>query len=582
MLQNHTEYYQIIQNPTTQIFNGGIFGSHLTTPTTETSRRLHVAYQTYVPKRQFLKKYMSEAQLINTMLYRKLESGSQYSGLIPSYKHVKHSFELPAEYSDTYNTLEYMADWTNKYANQFQKVANVLKGENVLETVKNNYNFLYKHFQYKIDENLQQIYAPSAAWHFRKVGFDCKTFSSLASALLLCQNIDHSFVKVKLQGSNDWGHVYVQIPYQGSYLIIDATTHDNKEVDFIEKHEFNMKNLKHIGLASPYLNTPYLNLDNGALSCPGMACDCNSGLSNPYTAPFLLTPEPTTPFVAGLNGIDLGSISSIVNQLDFNSISSLFSGLDCIGGSAFSDSRFKSNVEIINTLFSNIVEDINQDVKFNNAYRLGEFAAEFKAYAKLLKEGFTRKKASQSWNSCSKKKFDDSIKLMQFYTNVCDVALAQWINSNFNVKINNAGSFKVNGESEGLLNIWGAGLSKTIEVIEVFKIYTPKIQQIKAFELNAYVVESVKNNTFSIAQYLQTAQSVLSYIDTPLDAFPEEGFTGNNNNTNPGSGSTGLPKSTSKMSGGTIAFAGLLLAGGIWGFSKMKDNGPGAKPTKKK
>ncbi len=36
MLQNPTEYYQIIQNPTSQLFNGSIFGSHLTTPTTET------------------------------------------------------------------------------------------------------------------------------------------------------------------------------------------------------------------------------------------------------------------------------------------------------------------------------------------------------------------------------------------------------------------------------------------------------------------------------------------------------------------------------------------------------------------
>ena len=188
---------------------------------------------------------MSEAQVVNMMLHRKLELGSQYSRLIPNYLSIRHSFELPADYSDTYDTLEFMAFWTNEYASQFQKVANVLKGKNVLETVKNNYNFLYKHFQYKIDESLQQIYAPSAAWHFRKVGFDCKTFSVLAMALLLCQNIEASFVKVKLPGSNDWGHVYVQVPYQDSYLIIDATTHDNKEVDFIEKHEFNMKNLKH-------------------------------------------------------------------------------------------------------------------------------------------------------------------------------------------------------------------------------------------------------------------------------------------------------------------------------------------------
>lgn len=524
---------------------------------------------------------MSEAQLINTMLYRKLESGSQYSGLIPNYKHVKHSFELPQEFSDTYDTLEYMADWTNKYASQFQKVANVLKGKNVLETVKNNYNFLYKHFQYKIDESLQQIYAPSAAWHFRKVGFDCKTFSSLASALLLCQDIDHSFVKVKLQGSNDWGHVYVQIPYQGSYLIIDATTHDNKEVNFHEKHEFNMKNLKHIGLASPYLNTPYLNLDSAALSCPGQACDCSSGLSNPYTHPFLLTAQPTTPFAVGLNGIEETILNYANSQgINFSSISSLFSGLDCIGGSAYSDSRFKSNVDIINNLFLDIVQKINTDVKLNNSYDVGKFAAEFKALAKLLKDSFTIKKASQSWNSCSSKKFNDSIKLMQFYINVSEGALTQWINENFTIKSNTGGSLRVeNQKIQGLFNIWGTGVSKTIQVIEPFKLYSAKQKTITAFELNTYVIEATKNNTFNIGEYLQTAQNVLQYFDTPLDTFPGESSNGNNN-TNPGSSQTAVKKTT-ESGGGVIIIGGLVIGALAWGFSQMKDNGPGSKQVKK-
>ncbi|WP_264550471.1 transglutaminase-like domain-containing protein [Flavobacterium sp. N2820] len=529
---------------------------------------------------------MSEAQLINTMLYRKLESGSQYSGLIPNYKHVKHSFELPQEFSDTYDTLEYMAYWTNKYANQFQKVANVLKGKNVLETVKNNYTFLYKHFQYKIDESLQQIYAPSAAWHFRKVGFDCKTFSSLASALLLCQDIDHSFVKVKLQGSNDWGHVYVQIPYQGSYLIIDATTHDNKEVNFHEKHEFNMKNLKHIGLASPYLNTPYLNLDSAALSCPGQACDCSSGLSNPYTYPFL-TAQPTTPFAVGLNGIDAGSISSIVNQLDFNSIMSLFSGIDCIGGSAYDKDYLRNNTKLMTKTFADYALQIN-NAALNDIGLLGFHTASFKGFAKMLDAAYKKGKQAQGWNSCSKDNFDATIRVTEFFSITAIQALDAWLNKFFTKgSVLSTLTFKnykslTTGYSSGT-GYWGtsAGGAETVTINEPEYKYTIKadVSTIPVFELTNYTIQADKANTFDSSTYLQSLNNVLEYFDTPLDTFPGESSTGNNN-TNPGSGSA-VVKKTTESGGGVIIIGGLVIGALAWGFSKMKDNGPGSKQVKK-
>lgn len=516
---------------------------------------------------------MSEAQVINMMLNRKLESGSQYSGLIPNYLSVKHSFELPDEFSDTYDTLEYMAYWTDKYAAQFQKVANKLKGKNVLETVKNNYNFLYKHFQYKIDESLQQLYAPSAAWHFRKVGFDCKTFSVLASALLLCQNIEHSFVKVKLQGSNDWGHVYVQIPYQGSYLIIDATTHDNKEVNFIEKHEFNMRNLKHIGLASPYLDMPYLNLDAPSLACPGQACSCNSniGLANP------LNNDPYTMMipVSSENGL---------NGFSYDDVKTFFTGLDCIGGSAYTDGIFRNNVNIANQLFEKIVQDINSSV-VNNPNEIGRFVAEFKGMANLLRNAYEARRKQKDWNSCSDSNFRATVKVFDFFAINVSAMLDQWLTTYFikkellqRVVYNNDAYINLE------LGFWGTGsggLTIASSSQDVF-VYEPKETTIKAFELNQYIVDATKNNNFQIDSYLQTLQTVLKYFDTPVDTFPVDD-NGNPIETGNGNSNTELPKSkVYKMNGGTIAFAGLLLASGIWGFSKIKDNGPGAKQNQSK
>lgn len=503
---------------------------------------------------------MSEAQVINMMLNRKLESGLQYSHLIPNYLSVKHSFELPDEYSDTYDTLEYMAYWTNEYASQFQKVANELKGKNVLETVRNNYNFLYKHFQYKIDESLQQLYAPSAAWHFRKVGFDCKTFSVLASALLLCQNIEHSFVKVKLQGSNDWGHVYVQIPYQESYLIIDATTHDNKEVNFIEKHEFNMKNLKHIGLASPYMNTPYLNLEGNVLACPGQECNC-SALSSPYTDVTIL-PQ-------GLNGFS------------YDDVKTLFTGLDCIGGSAYTDGILRNNVNIANELFEKIVEGLNSSV-VNDPFQIGRFVAEFKGMANLLRNAYEARRKQKSWNSCSDSNFKATVKVFDFFAINVASALDQWLATYFNKK-SLAGRVVYNNDAYINLELgfWGTGsggLTIASSTQDVY-LYEPKEMTIKAFELNQYVVDSIQNNSFQIGAYLQTLETVLTSFNQPSDNSDTGGYNQdieeNPENTK--------PKSTS-ISTTTKAAAGVgIMALAIWGFSKMNDNGVGAKkqPSKK-
>jgi len=506
---------------------------------------------------------MSEAQVVNMMLHRKLESGSQYSRLIPNYLSIRHRFELPSDYSNTYDTLEFMAIWTNKYAYQFQKVANMLKGKNVLETVKNNYNFLYKHFQYKIDENLQQIYAPSAAWHYRKVGFDCKSFSVLAMALLLCQNIEASFVKVKLPGSNDWSHVYVQIPYQGSYLIIDATTHDNKEVNFIEKHEFNMNNLKHIGLASPYMDTPYLNLDNPSLACPGQACSCNSsGLSSPYV-------DVNNPYgMIEHNGLNAG--------ISLDNVKSLFNGIDCIGGSAYTDSILKENVRIANQLFQEIITDINTSV-VSSPKDIGSFVAEFKGMANLLKTAYVNRKSQKDWNSCSKANFDATIKVFDFFVTIGSASLDAWLGKYFNKKeflqnvIYNNDAY-INLE----LGFWGTGsggLTIASSTQQIFN-YELKETNIPAFELTPYTIDSYKSNNFNTLDYLKTLTTVLV---TYTDVIGTGTTTGNGTvDTINENGSTGqyVPKKDDSNAGmglflGTLAIVGLAT----WGFSKMKDKG---------
>lgn len=211
---------------------------------------------------------------IDTLLYRPLATGKEYEALIPKYNGTQYKFDKDSDNSNTYDTLRYMSEWAYKYANQMKNVAPRLKGNTTTETVNKIYKFLYSHFQYKLDGELQNLMSPSAAWHFRKSGFDCKTYSILASTILQNLGIPHSFRMVQQAGimPGEWSHVYVIIPNGNSHLVIDGTTHDNKEVSYTQKHDYTMK---HNGLASPYVS---------ALGCACQGTPIRSnGLGNPAT-----------------------------------------------------------------------------------------------------------------------------------------------------------------------------------------------------------------------------------------------------------------------------------------------------------
>lgn len=211
---------------------------------------------------------------IDAQLYRNLKDGKEYERLIPVYKGTEHNFDKEADNSNTYDTLRYMSEWAYKYAYQMKDVAPLLKGRSLQETVNKIYTFLYSHFQYKLDGSTQNLYSPSAAWRFRRTGFDCKTYSILASTILQNLGIPHSFRMVQQAGimPGEWSHVYVIVPNGNTHLVIDATTHTNKEVSYTNKHDYTMK---HRGLASPYV---------GALGCACQGTPIRSnGLGSPST-----------------------------------------------------------------------------------------------------------------------------------------------------------------------------------------------------------------------------------------------------------------------------------------------------------
>jgi len=201
---------------------------------------------------------MAETQDISTALKRTLKAGKEYSKLIPRVS----CKQTPLGAGDTYYTVDQMRGWIEKFRHQTAKLSLTIEGHTLQETVNNIYQFLYDHVQYTADGALQQLRSPACTWAQRKQGVDCKSFSVFASSLLYNLGIVHAIRQVRQPYfyPEEFTHVYVVVPVDQSKdtispnaptFVLDATRHENTEVEFIEKADLHMNKLTHVGLNAP-------------------------------------------------------------------------------------------------------------------------------------------------------------------------------------------------------------------------------------------------------------------------------------------------------------------------------------------
>lgn len=195
---------------------------------------------------------------ISAVLKRNLKDGKEYDKLIPRVKCERTNLGE----GDTFNTVDWMKDWIEKFSHQTVKLSPKLKGHTLEETVKNIYDFLYRHVQYTADGQLQQLRSPACTWAQRKEGVDCKSYSVFASSILSNLGIKHFIRQVRQPYffPEEFTHVYVVVPKDQNILnypenaptfVLDATKHQNTEGSYIEKVDLQMTKLKHVGLNAP-------------------------------------------------------------------------------------------------------------------------------------------------------------------------------------------------------------------------------------------------------------------------------------------------------------------------------------------
>lgn len=448
------------------------------------------------------------------LLHRTILDGNQFDSLIPASKCQK----IDSGNGNTELSMEWIKEVSLEFYPQLQKVAKVLQKETLQKTCEKIHWFAYNHFQYMADDDDQMLRSPSCSWKERQTGIDCKSYSIIASALLLNLELKHYIRKIKQPGfaPTEWTHVYVVVPknqttgsLKDGYYTIDGTIPTISEPSKIENKDLYMNHYKL----------------NGA-----------SGLNASFD------------------------------------IKGFMKSLGCIGGSAYKKENYESNVTKIVDFFNSNIAGIENAIATKNMALLSDEVNEVLGFSKLLALNFRAKRNEKSWNNCSGTLLDRTIDLSKFYSEGVAPALTAYIDSFFTKSAN--GSVTYTAGAQVPLGIWGLDNSTGSKVTEPKFNYTLKsgVTSIPKFEITPYVAEKLQNPNKPI-----NLQELLSGFSTIISSFG--GGSSNNGNTtlpNYGSGTTptgeytqNIPV-TQKTAGLGITGWLLILAAGGFAFTQMK------------
>ncbi|MFN7703297.1 MAG: hypothetical protein ACK5OS_01645 [Chryseotalea sp.] len=189
---------------------------------------------------------------------RNIRPGKAYDTLYARHELLGTNPIIGGDHSTTYDTLNHMAHIVRTTLIDTKKVAPTLQGKTLRETLRNCWEHVYNHFQYKIDATgIEQIRRPSRSWLDRKEGIDCDCMSVVLSSLLHHLKINHAFRKAEYKPEVGWQHVYVVVPkenvsitlFEGErktdrnqYYVLDTVVDQfDYEVPYLKKFDKPMK-----------------------------------------------------------------------------------------------------------------------------------------------------------------------------------------------------------------------------------------------------------------------------------------------------------------------------------------------------
>ncbi|HVI45240.1 MAG TPA: hypothetical protein VM802_10230 [Chitinophaga sp.] len=169
---------------------------------------------------------------------RKVRTGSDYTHLFPQAEGIFTTIKPDAGVGDT---LTFIQQIVPKTLDHTSRIAEKLKADNVYETCRNIWQFVYDHIAYRKDqEGYEQVRSPARSWMDRKTGVDCDCYTTFISSILCNLHIPHK-LRVTKYSKDYFQHIYPIVPNGGGYITIDCVTDQfNFEVPFSEKKDVNM------------------------------------------------------------------------------------------------------------------------------------------------------------------------------------------------------------------------------------------------------------------------------------------------------------------------------------------------------
>ncbi|MBT1688890.1 hypothetical protein [Dawidia soli] len=184
---------------------------------------------------------------------RKIEPGDEYDGLFPKPSWQEHTVKQVGSVEDT---MKLIIETVPLDAWQTEKIAPLLKGDDLYSTCRNIWNFVYQHIQYKRDKDgVEQVRSPRLTWAERKKGVDCDCYTKFICSILFNLRIPHLARITKYHKRTPeiptWQHVYPIVPIDGdlrrvydrsTYIVLDCVKDAfDDEQPYYQKKDYEMK-----------------------------------------------------------------------------------------------------------------------------------------------------------------------------------------------------------------------------------------------------------------------------------------------------------------------------------------------------
>ncbi len=169
-----------------------------------------------------------------------IESGDQYSYL---FARPQGGFIEVEKYADLSDTVELIQEVISKTLSDTKELAKLLKASTVDQTLKNVWDFTFKHLQYEKDAaNIEQVRRPARSWRDRKAGVDCDCLTVFIGSVLVNLGIPFVIRLTSYGNAETFGHVYPVALVGNREVVMDCVVHQfNYEEPYKTKKDVQMK-----------------------------------------------------------------------------------------------------------------------------------------------------------------------------------------------------------------------------------------------------------------------------------------------------------------------------------------------------